>query len=659
MAARRKQARTPSQCAAAPRKGAQPRRAMTVSGRLTAALLMFFTLFLLWYWGGLYRHLVYLTHYFEVPRAYFLTFPGGAIRFLGDIPSLAAARAAVPLGALLIVAFSLLPVVGSFLVIRPRRGDRFSLLWLFALLPTALLTVLVSVQGYYHFWLAKTGQLYGTFPAIGLALIVPTALGKIPSWRGRLLGELAALTLFYPLFGGYTLLFGVCLARDEFLLKEPPRRLFRALAPVVWGALIPLGWYGVFADKIVPTSLWTAGKVIFSKKFMDPFSQELSLGLYIAALVSALAPPLLGFLQRTPDASAPDAAQNTPSGAAAPLAWVATIAASALIFLFSKTDKNYLALLAMARPLEHERWDEILAIESACPEPSLPLIELRHLALFQTGQIADRLFERTNVASTAKDIRQVQTSSLFGGEMLVRSGSVNKGIWQINERLRVCPESPYLRWLLFEAALANEEYSLARKNLILLAPLGRPDWYEAGCQALSAMMHGTEPQSDPARRVIAMAQTARRLRPTEYLLDHSPAAKAIHLSALYHDFESLGRADQELILSWFLLLADPELFDKNFAIYYDRLRQENPDVPIPAALQQGAIFFEYSITKKYPPIRYPYDKALVARFGEFLKPYTIMARSGGEDLAMIQELFDRFPDTFWLYQAFISRYPEY
>ena len=392
---------------------------------------------------------------------------------------------------------------------------------------------------------------------------------------------------------------------------------------------------------------------------MDPFSQELSLGLYIAALVSALAPPLLGFLQRTPDASAPDAAQNTPSDAAAPLAWVATIAASALIFLFSKTDKNYLALLAMARPLEHERWDEILAIESACPEPSLPLIELRHLALFQTGQIADRLFERTNVASTAKDIRQVQTSSLFGGEMLVRSGSVNRGIWQINERLRVCPESPYLRWLLFEAALANEEYSLARKNLILLAPLGRPDWYEAGCQALSAMMHGTEPQSDPARRVIAMAQTARRLRPTEYLLDHSPAAKAIHLSALYHDFESLGRADQELILSWFLLLADPELFDKNFAIYYDRLRQENPDVPIPAALQQGAIFFEYSITKKYPPIRYPYDKALVSRFGEFLKPYTIMARSGGEDLAMIQELFDRFPDTFWLYQAFISRYPEY
>lgn len=71
MAARRKQARTPSQCAAAPRKGAQPRRAMTVSGRLTAALLVFFTLFLLWYWGGLYRHLVYLTHYFEVPRAYF------------------------------------------------------------------------------------------------------------------------------------------------------------------------------------------------------------------------------------------------------------------------------------------------------------------------------------------------------------------------------------------------------------------------------------------------------------------------------------------------------------------------------------------------------------------------------------------------------------
>ncbi|MBQ1456040.1 MAG: hypothetical protein IIZ25_09360, partial [Thermoguttaceae bacterium] len=563
------------------------------------------------------------------------------------------------LGALLIVAFSLLPVVGSFLVIRPRCGDKFSLLWLFALLPTALMTVLISVQGYYHFWLAKTGQLYGTLPAMGLALILPTALAKIGSWRGRLFGELAVITLFYPLFGGYTLLLGLCLARDEFLLKQTARRTVRALVPLLWGALVPLAWYGVFAEKIVPTSLWTAGMVTFSKNFMDPFSQGLSLGLYAAALVSAVVPPLLVFFRSPPDAKAPDTAPNVPSGAAALLALAVTLTGAVLVFLFSKTDKNYLALLAMARPLENERWDEILAIESACPEPTVPLIELRHLALARTGQIADRLFDRTNVASAAKDIRQVQTSSLFGGEILVRSGSVNQGIWQISERLRVCPESPYLRRLLFEAALANGEYALARKNLILMAPLGRPDWYEAGRQALSAMTRGTEPESGPARRVVTMAETARRLRPTEYLLDHSSAGKAVHLSALHRDFESCCRADQELILSWSLLLADTELFDKYFEAYYKRLRQETPDAPIPAALQQGAIFFEYNITKKFPPTRYPYDKALVARFGEFLKPYKRMAQSGGQDLVVIQELCDRFPDTFWLYQSFISQYPEY
>ncbi|MBO7679460.1 MAG: hypothetical protein J6S75_07305, partial [Thermoguttaceae bacterium] len=66
-----------------------------------------------------------------------------------------------------------------------------------------------------------------------------------------------------------------------------------------------------------------------------------------------------------------------------------------------------------------------------------------------------------------------------------------------------------------------------------------------------------------------------------------------------------------------------------------------------------------NITKKFPPTRYPYDKALVARFGEFLKPYKRMAQSGGQDLVVIQELRDRFPDTFWLYQSFISQYPEY
>lgn len=631
---------------------------MTVSKRVTIGSIGFFTLFLIWYWGGLYRHLVYLTHYFEVPRLSFLAFPGGAVRFLGDLPSFTAARTAVFPGALLIVVYSLLPVVGGFFAIRPRRGERYSFLWLFALLPTALLTILTSIQGYYHFRLAKTGQLYGTFLALGLALLLPPLLARVRSWRVRLLSSLAVIALFYPLFGGYTLLLGVALARDEFLVNTSPRRAIRVFAPLFAGALVPLAWYGLYADRIVPTSLWTAGMVTFSKKFMDSLTQEVSLALFIAAIVSetiSVMIPVIAqvFRRKSPDTPA------VPSRAAAFLAAAGTITIAALVLLFSKTDKNYRALLAMAPALENERWEEILAIESGCPSPTVPLIELRHLALFKTGQLADRLFERTNVPATARDLRMVQTAPLFGGEILLRFGSVNSGIWQINEHLRACPESPYLRWLLFEAALANEEYDLARKNLTLLASLGRPDWYEAGCQALDALSRGGEPESPLARRVTRLALSARRLRPAEYLLDMAPAGKTLLLSASRRDFSACSRADQELILCWFLLLADSELFNKNFALYYDRLRQEAPETPIPAAFQQGAIFFEYNLTKKFPPERYPCDPALVARFGEFLRPYLRIAQSGGQDLRAIEELCDRFPDTFWLYQAFISRYPEY
>ena len=659
-------------------KGERGGEGLSVSPLSVAGLSVLFALFLLWYWGIEYSHLVYITHYFDVPRASFLCSPGGAVRFLGDIPSLVSAWFRTDfLGAVLIVFFSILPAVGMLTAARFGRTGRYSPLWVFALLPTALLTVLTSVQGYYHFSAVRTGEFYGTFLALGGAVLLPGFCRLFKS-RARVIVEIAALALFYPLFGIFTFPAALYIAREEYLSRGAPHRARRVLIPMITAAVLPILCIPLCASRVAPSALWTAGSIHFPKHLLDSGTYLVSARLYIAVLVSVCLPLIFTALaaakeimakspkKAPPRSGASDASQEGKDhrvrrlgkGDILSLAAVAVLAAG--IWHFSKTDENYMALLASVRALEYDRWDDLLEIEGACAEPTLPLIELRRLALAETGRIGQELFDRPNLPVTSPDLQTSRTLALLGADMAMRSGSVNFAFWKSCELLRVFPESPYYRWLVFQCALIDGGPVSARKCLELLRPMKRPDWVAAGEDILEAVKHQTEPKTQTGRRVLARVKLADSLRPQEFILNNNSVSRVLQESAMHRDFAGCPLSAQERFLSWLLLVRDFDRFADNFDIYYKHLQQDRPGAPIPHALQQGAIIVEYYQTEEYPVHRYPYDRRLVERFAEFLAINARLNQNQGDAAAEAERMLRAsFPLSYWSYQQFIFDAPDY
>ena len=637
--------------------------AWSVPPLFSRGLFAAFFLFLAWYWAVQYRDLVYLTHYYDVPRWSYLLTPGGGVHFLGALPSLLAARCSTALGALLIVLYSASMTLGLLPFITARRESPWRL---FAVLPTAVMTVLISLQGYYHFAVVRASMFYGAFAAPALALFAAWLIGKLSRTSVRLAAGGGATALCYLLFGAYSAFLTLGLIAGE-LARRQPRRAARALFPSVLILLSAAVWYFLCAGHFQIDAIGTAGLIRFYEGITDPFTMQISSRLYIAFLALAAAPLLMaiargafGDAKDTPPQNPPQEAPASRGGAAGSCLSAVVLALVCLAVQWgSKTDENYLALLAMVRPLEYDQWDKILEIESRCDSPTLPMIDLRRLALAETGQIGQRLFERTTIPVAAPDLVYTEGVRLLGTDLYFRFGSVNHAICFLCNTLRLFPEAPALRWLLFQTAMANGELPLARKYLSLLEPMKRPDWLGTGRDLLEAAERGTEPVTEDGRRVQRRILSARHRRPTEYMLHISNVSKNIQFSAMYSDFASCSLAHQELILCELLLLGNIPLFEKQFPVYYEHLTKETPDASIPRALQQAVIYTDYAATRTFPLTKYRYDAEQLERFADFMRLQSQFEKSGGRDAPIFFEMQDRFSDTFWFYLLVMSQAPEY
>lgn len=617
-------------------------------------ILLAIGIYFTWYWVGRYRDLVYLTSYYEAPRLEFLTCPGGAVALLGDLPGLLAARTVPAVGATLVVFYVFLLLGAEYAVLRPvRQNNRLAPCSVLALIPVVLLTILFSRQGYYHFSVVRSSLYLGAFVALAAGLFLAAVVRKITNPNKRFLAALLGLFLFYPLFGGYTLIPTLYFAKAQLAkasLPPKPRygqkqRFIQALLLLIFGGVVPLIWYPRVSGYFLPADLWIAGFPTYRFEITEPLNAFISTRLLIAALAAALLPICLRDKTAATEAEKENSAvpaRGRTLGAL--LAVTATLAAIAAAELFSRTETNFLALVAAVRPLEYDRWEDILQIESRCEEPTLPLIELRRLALAETGQIAEHLFERPNSPSTSDELAWVQCLRLLGNDICYRSGSVNFAICYINDQLRLCAESPYLRWLLVQCSLANEEYTLAEKYLELLKPLGRSDWVRAGEDLLEASRRGTEPRTPNGKALAKRVETARRLRPSEYLLHGRYVDKNILFSATKQSFDEAPKKDQERFLCHYLLLGALDLFEKDFKTYYQCWIQPAAE-RVPTALQQGAAYIEYTQTNTDTSQRvYSYDPEVNTGLTEFIRLCGIIGQYEAETKARTQALASASPE---------------
>jgi len=661
----------------------KPKRAprtigLSVSKPLCILLFALFFLFLGWYWGWQYQDLLYLFHYYKVPQREDLFFPGGAVSFLGAVPSLAGARYTMAAGVLLMLGYFGFFTWSLWSVLNPVREDgRISPKWLLTLAVPSILTILLALQGYYHFSQVKSEIFIGAFFGIGTALIFPYYLGRIRRTFWRVTLEILFLILFYPLFGGYEMIGALYLIQEEWRRKSEPCFWGRIILPLLGGLLIPLFEYSFYSARFPVNQIWTAGFILLDKGYTEELHYQFTQRLNELLLACSLLPLIFGIFSKKRDSrtAAPEAASVTeavPITETVPVAEVnrkpawnglffsaaITLLIGAAIEMFSMTDQNYLALLAVVRPLENDQWDGILEIEAECPNPSVPLIAVRRLALAMTGQTAERLFERTNDPATSKDLRIAKTTNLLGTEVEFRFGLVNLAIRNINEALRLRPDSPFYRWSIFLSSVANEEYSLAEKHLALLKPLGRSDWYRTGREILDAFRQGTMPQTPEGILVYNRVKTARGWRPPEYILNDDTVNRNIMENATHYHFAEAPRILQELLLGEMLLYGQVEKYREWFDLYDKARRAEEPNYRIPAALQEGMIFCEYLETKKTPS-KYPYDPELLKRFADYLSVTRRLEGSSGMDREARERLETEFFNSFWYYQMFIFQFADY
>ena len=636
---------------------------MGISPRLTVALGLWVVLFLLWFWCVRCVDLVYLGHYFDALCGNDFFRPGGAVRFFGAIPSRLAAEWGVLFGGLGVVGYSAIFLAGMETALGGRRADgRYSLRILLALPPLALLTILIVYQKYYHFSALPSGYYFGAPLALGIPALLAALWGRIERTGVRVLTETAAILLFYPLFGAYVSFFGLFLARGEWFRTNEKRRLLRTVFPLILALAAPMLWYRVYAGCVPFETALTAGWLPNWWIEPDEATRIVSQRLFIAALILTALPAFLPKIAQEPnthESDAPisgEAKPNITKSAAtqsAALAITVVLAFCGLIPFCSRTDENFLALLAMARPLERDDWGEILAIESRCAEPTLPLIELRRLALAETGKIGEQLFDRTNEPLMTEDLALLETERLWGAELLYRNGCVNHAIRAAtNIQAKLWRRSPYCRFLIFQSALANGEYALARRHLALLEPLGRSDWTEAGRSALAALSEGKTPKSQTEQRMVDRALRARRLRPTDYVVNSGTVSLTILYAAAHRDPEPLSLAEEEITLCQLLLQGNLRLFEERLPRFFTAWNQERPGKPIPAVLQQGALFAEYQRTKTIPTPPSFGDPALVQRLAEMAPLATRFEQSGRRDTDAQRKLWNDYGQTFWYYYLF-------
>lgn len=206
--------------------------------------------------------------------------------------------------------------------------------------------------------------------------------------------------------------------------------------------------------------------------------------------------------------------------------------------------------------------------------------------------------------------------------------------------------------MIFQSALAYGEYALARRHLALLEPLRRSDWTEAGRDALSALSEGKTPKSDAGRRIFDRALQARRLRPIDYVVNSGTVSLTILYAAAHRDREPLSLAEEEITLCQLLLQGNLRLFEERFGRYCAQWNQERPNAPIPAVLQQGAIFAEYQRTKTIPSAPPLGDPALAQRLAKMAPLAARFEQSGRRDADARNQLWNDYAQTFWFYYLF-------
>lgn len=434
----------------------------------------------------------------------------------------------------------------------------------FSLIPTCLLAISATWNGYCVYIPFNNSLVFSGYLGASLALIALLAFRRIASSRWRTAFALAVVALGYPGFGFWAPFAGALCAFDELERWKAPilpkkrangetpatptaaeidaersARRLRIVALFVGSVVIPLSYYFCFwKPNVKMCNVFLQGlleDVRYDKKGI------IGAFVYGAAASAVLFYPLarwatlFGEYRRRRTLKTVKTAKTAKNRNASTEnngcddreterkernAQVRLLASTALLIglatvAVSYRTANFFAILAAARAATDGDWARVLEVESRLARPNEEAVALRNLALFETGALAEKAFERPIAGVATYDVTQADFDAMRAGNfvakikyklfywklqtellaqrtlselMFVRYGSTNTAARVATDNFVACEgRSASFYKTLAICATVNGEDKLARRYLNELAEtLYYRDWARARLAFLDA-----------------------------------------------------------------------------------------------------------------------------------------------------------------------------
>lgn len=492
---------------------------------------------------------------------------------------------------------------------------------LFSLIPPLCTILYVSGARYGVYTPGNYGntfsQAIGLCSALGLYLVGERLSGK--RWGGFALVGLLVLT--YPVLGFYALLAGMMV----ILLSLRERKNGRvALSVFLVCLILPLAVanLGFLYPRINLRYAFLGG--LPYQNFL--FCSTSTVPLAVAVLATLLVPVLS--MRKIP----------VPVGAGAALA-----ATFALVF-FSGRNSNFDAQLRMERAIDASDWDKVLHIARGVENPNRILVLYRDIALYQQGELCDRMFEYPDGSAPLLASDGLPMSLTYAPELYLRTGLINNAErWATELSVSYIKCTHYLK-VLTRAALLRGDSALTDKYLSVLSenPFMRP-WVKK-YRALARDPAGLVRDPDLAR-ILPLVQAG------------GPAfiAGDVAESVVWHHFSSVPANNPDLY-QWKMAAL---LTQKREAAFMDEFllhTQSCPEESIPLGIAQAAVLFGGTSGDRDLYLQvfglFKDDTALMREFSTFGKSYNAASDVTSEYAR--KKYREKYGKTYWFYYYFIN-----
>ncbi len=320
----------------------------------------------------------------------------------------------------------------------------------FSLVPTCLLAISATWNGYCVYIPFNNTVLFSGYLGASLSLIALLAFRRIASPRRRLAFALGVVALGYTDFGFWAPFAGLLCAFDELERLNAPvspkkredgstpatptaaeidaersARLRRVVALFVGAIAIPFLLYFCFLKPDIKLR-----NVLIQGLIEDVrYDKNRLIGTFVygcAALAVFFIPAArwTAILSERRRLRAPKKAKKR-SGVSEEKAQVRLLALTVLLielatFALAYRTAGFFTALALGRATSAGDWERVLEVESKLAKPNEPCVAFRNLALFETGALAEKAFERPIGGVSTYDVTQADFDAMMGGNFVAK-----------------------------------------------------------------------------------------------------------------------------------------------------------------------------------------------------------------------------------------------